>query len=230
VLTLDVQIQGTGALTFLKNSAKHTKYAIANALNQTLKDVQVAERAPLADQLHLRGKREFLLRQIAVLTFASAARSTFEGRARIGQRPGLMLSKFESGGTHQASRGPNVAVPKIGGARPTADSDVPEAYYLRTLALKSRASRAQKRVGGVGRITGNNDTFLVPNVGIYQRQGTKVVKLYSLRPFVSIPKRLNFQQTGVRVANARWPINMKAAIAYEVAREFKATTQKAFST
>jgi hypothetical protein len=173
-------------------------YVLVNTLNKTAKLIQAEERRRVAMEFKLRGKAQFILRQAAVITFANVKQGKYEARVRVGQKPGLLLSRFEEGGTRGPTRpgSQSVAVPITGGARPSASADIPESLYVRTL-LGPRSVRAQKRTGNYGR----SDVFVKPGVGIFQKRGGVPRLLYAFSPEVRLPRKLGFYDTARRVTD-----------------------------
>lgn len=199
---MTVEVRAADVLGVLKNGQKRIAYAVVNALNKSIRDVQKAEREGVLHEFTVR-KREFVERQVAVIGggggeagFARVASGRFEARVRVGQKQRLLLSAFERGGTRVTAMrqtgavpvGKRAAVPIVGGpARPTFAQPVPSAFTFKGLRLRkggpSVHASKRKRVteaSGEGRVqfTGAQRTFVVqesartPEGGVFQRVGT----------------------------------------------------------
>ena len=134
----------------------------------------------------------------------------------MGQRARLLLGEFEAGGERKPFKGKSVAVPITGGpARPTFESPVLEA--LRFKALRFR--RAPGSRGGKKRYVGTLRTYIVPEVGVFQREGPGQSKLvYSFEKDVRLKPSLGFVDTAQRVADVWFPHFMDKAIAEALRR------------
>jgi hypothetical protein len=119
---------------FVGMAPRKLAYACANAINATAERIQADIREHTARSFTLRPKtREFMLRQAAILKPRASVR---DGRPfaeiSVGQKPGLLLPQFETGGARRPFVGKHAAVPIIGGARPTWESSVsPELTFKR---------------------------------------------------------------------------------------------------
>lgn len=198
----EISIESARTVLFLKNGGRRLGYAVVNTLNRLAKEIQAAERAHAPSVFTLR-KREFILRQLAIITFASVARDRYEARIRVGQKPRLLLGMFEAGGYHEPLPGRTaLAVPVVGGARPSQQADVPEALWVKNLQLNRRPGKT----GGPGPIEGSNESYVVPRVGIFQRITAAMSRiLYSFRPGVRVPRDLQWLTIASRIAAHRGP-------------------------
>jgi hypothetical protein len=193
-MIVDVNVNAASTLLHLRNGGKRLAYATVGALNATALRIQVAQKARVAKVFTLRAKREFILRQAAIIKFANVNAGRFESRVSVGEKPGLLLTTFERGGTRTSRTGQSVAVPLTGGVRPTLKAEIPTDLYVRRLGIR----RSGKRAG-----RGKAGTFLVPKLGILQRVGAAVRVLYAFKRTVPIPRRLEFFKTAHAVAQ-RW--------------------------
>ena len=153
-------------------------------------------------------------------------REIFVGEAGSKAGP-LLLAEFEKGGTRKPFVGKKVAVPITGGpARPTPQSSVPKAYTFAGLKFRKfkrgtlqRRKRRGKTVnesvfGEFGRLSrvagaaaesgvqwkGEQSTYLIPGVGVFQRTGEGSRPVWAFLPPFPIDKRLEFVSTAERVA------------------------------
>jgi hypothetical protein len=218
MVILSVDVRAAGVLQALRNGEKRTAFAIVNALNGTIKEVQSAERTDVLARFTVR-KRDFLLRQAAVIKgagggsgFASATQGRFEARVAVGQKPRLLLGQFERGGARQPVKGRRAAVPLIGGpARPTFRAEVPAALTYRHLAFHRRG----RRILGKERTFVLRSTARQPEGGVFQRVGRGRAAVRLLYPFVAgqqLDRRLRFLEVANRVARAVFPARLGAQV------------------
>lgn len=205
-MILTVDVRATVVLGMLKNVEKRTAYAIVNALNDTAKAVQVAERANVARSFHVR-KTAFIMRQAAIIKpFASVTRAPFSVTIAVGQTGRLLLSQFEEGGTQRPTPGHSkVPIPILGGARPSELESVPQQYYLSRFQFGQGKRRS-------GTLKGRANTYLVPGVGVFQRRGTQSILLYSFKPTVHIGRRLHFRSVADTLARVEFPKQLSGQI------------------
>lgn len=203
-----VDVRAAEVLNVLRNGEKRMTWAIANAINATLKDAQAGIRATAEKRMHIRSA--FVRRQLAVLKFATGRVPNPSGRVYVGQKDRLLLGEFERGGTRRPFVGSNVAIPLVGGpARPTKSSPVRKSMGFPALAFhrKGKSIQGQKR------------TYIVPDVGVFQRTGpgkrdSRMVYLF--RPTVRLDARLQFEATARRVVGHVFPHNLR----FEVEKTF----------
>ena len=131
--TLTVDVRAANVLAGLRKAEKRISYAVANALNDTVKAVQRAEREHVGRAFTVR-KPEFIGREAAVIRgadWASAPAGRLQARVSVGQKPRLLLGEFEAGGVRRPFAGRRIAVPLTGGpARPSFASPVPAAFRI----------------------------------------------------------------------------------------------------
>jgi len=197
MLTLTVDVRAAAVLAILRNGAKRQRYAIANALRDTGLAIQEKQRARVRGQMTVR-KESFIMREVAIIKFPSVPENRLEVRVRVGEKPRLFLSAFEEGAERRGQRAlkpaglSGVAVPVVGGARPSQAQVIPEAAWVSRLRLK---------VGPKGIAKGEAGAYAIPKVGVFQRVGTASRLLYVLaRSVVRIPKLLGFYDTAHREA------------------------------
>lgn len=227
--SFEISIDSAKAVLFLKNGGRRLAYALVNTLNATAKEIQKAERAHAPQIFQLR-KAEFVLRQLAIIQFASVARASYEARISVGRKERLLLGMFEAGGDRPAFKGRRVAVPIPGGpARPSISASVPDAFTFRKLQLRrvgagGRQNRRktstdvtlQARTASTGHVQykGAHRTFILPwtrrapEGGVFQRIGPEpgdIRLVYSFRQHVRIPADLRWMLIAMRVASTRAP-------------------------
>ena len=142
---MDIQltIDTTTLDKFVGLAPKKLAYACANAINATALRIQNDIRAHTAQTFTLRPKtREFMLRQAAILKPRASVR---DGRPfaeiSVGQKPGLLLPQFETGGPRRPLVGKHAAVPIIGAARPTWESSVAPELTFKRLGFIERPTK-----------------------------------------------------------------------------------------
>lgn len=202
---MDVSVDATQALLVLRNGAKRQRFAIANALNQTAKLIQSTIRDSVFKKFHVR-RRDFLLRQVAIIKpFASAPQGRLEVRVAVGERTRLLLSMFEAGGVRTPFKGRNVAIPVVGGARPSIGAEVAQSLLVTELGLHRAGGRK-----GNGPVVGAHGTYVVPGAGIYQTVTgtTRGRLLYAFKPTVRIDARLHWKDTARAIAIVHAPVMM----------------------
>lgn len=169
-----------------------------------------------------------------------------EAGAKAGK---LLLAEFEAGGTRKpfAKGAKHVAIPVVGGpVRPTMRSLIPQAYTFQGLKFKGyrfgkkvRRKRRGKTVDETiftefGRINaaalkaksamqwkGEQRTFIVPDVGVFQRfapgqDGTRLI--WGFAPPFPIDTRLEFVKTAQRVADKWFHEEMERQTVEAIAR------------
>lgn len=190
-------------LLSLKNGGKRMAYAISNAIRSSLLGAQKAVHNGVRDRFTVRSN--FVIQQSAVIKGRSGGSgfpspTRLEGRFTTGDKPRLLLGKFEDGQlrTPFTPGAKHVAVPMIGNAaRPTKKSKVPSRFYFSNLRLSSstpsdkpttanaKLKRPKKSLALVRHVTkrgktqwkGTSRTFLLthtkraPQGGVFQRVG-----------------------------------------------------------
>lgn len=184
----------------LKDGERRLGYAVVNAINLTAKEIQKAERLQMSRAFTIR-KEGFMLRQAALIKpFASAKQGRAFAEVSVGEKKGLLLSQYEKGGPRRpaTSAARSVALPSIGGpARPTIKSLIPP-------ELKVKRLRFDKTKGGKARAGAKRTkTFLIPDIGIYQRHGGGIRQVYHFRRGLRLDPVLEFMHTAREIAD-RW--------------------------
>ncbi len=200
-MRIDLQIDSTPLVLRLRNGERRLAYAVVNAINNTAKRIQTAERQRVEEEFTIR-KKEFIQRQAAIIKpFASVRQGRAFAEIGVGQKPRLLLSAFERGEERKpfTSGAKLVAEPVVGGpARPQFAEPVPP--ELRMARLRFDRTKTGRRRIGVTRTR----TYLVPAVGIFQRiaqEATRAVYLFTKGKRVK--PRLRFVQTAEKEA-AKW--------------------------
>jgi hypothetical protein len=170
-------------------------YAANNAITRTAKEAVDAGQKEIAADLQIR--KRFILNRIKILQYSKVGNLT----AIIGidnkvQGAPLLLGFLEEGGTKEPTRGPDIAIPLTGeAARPTFSSAVTTALRYTNLRFDNRKGRKK--------------TFLIPNVGIFQRIAAgnspdATVLIYSFQPSAKLPQHIHLRAAMVKVIGQRF--------------------------
>lgn len=193
---------------FMQRTAGQVPFAMSRALNATVLEAQAEERAVLDREFTIR-RQQFITRQIKIPKGGFARKDRLRAVLEVDPRFDL-LQKFEAGGRKTPRRGSHLTVPAYGEALPKSKvipaSLRPRALELaegaavqfsRTKKTKLTKQRGKERRAGQGRFR----TYLVPDVGIFQRKGrgksSYTVPLYIFDDEVPIPSTLHFYDTAV---------------------------------
>jgi len=206
---ISVRVDAAAALFMLKQGEKRIPYLIADTINATAKKVQEAEVRHGQSIFTLRNKAEFIRRQLAIIKpFASPSEARYFAIISVGQKQGLLLPRFEAGGVREPVKGKNVAIPVIGGARPTQTEQIPESFFFSSLRFRRSGG---KRGGSVQGLLG---TYIVPAIGVFQRvAGQPRGKLiYAFKHSVKLKPELRFVQTARSVVTQFYGLEMTRRI------------------
>jgi len=156
-----VTLEAGAALEYMRKGQQSVRFAAANALNETAKRIQKAERAHVQTVFRLRPRGgAFVLRQSAVIPkpWASARGGALAVTVKVGTAPRLLLSKFETGESKLPDPGRTaIAIPIK--ARPSFTENVPRRMFIESFRLQRKGNR----------IVGAKRTFVEPGVGIMDR-------------------------------------------------------------
>jgi hypothetical protein len=187
-----------------------------NPINAPATRLPATERQHIEREFTIR-RKDFLLRQAAVIKpFASVKQGRPYAEIAVGQTPRLLLSAFERG----AERKPftpgarRVAEPVVGGpARPQFSQPVvPE---LRAGRLRFDLTKTGRRRASAVR----TKTYLVPDVGIFQRTGPKTTRLvYAFTRGKKLEPRLRFVVTAKREADLWFREEMEKEVINSIVR------------
>ena len=200
-LRIDVKIDATPMIRRLKHSASRIAIGGVNAINKTAKHIQREMRDIVEDRFTVR-RPEFMRRMAAVIKpFASVKAARPYAVISVGEKPRLLLSKYERGAERRpATPGAHMlAVPVIGGpARPTFAEQVPKDLQMKRLRF-DRTKTGKARAGAA-----RTATFLIPERGIFQRlPGQDPQIVYSFVRTMRIPKMLGWRTRAQALAE-RW--------------------------
>lgn len=231
-MKISVNIDSTVLIRRMRNGEKRMAYAVVNALNNTAKKIQEAERARVLQDFTVR-KQEFISRQAAIIKpFASVGKAIPYVEISVGQKSRLLLAQFEYGGQRKPSTpgAKNVAVPVIGApARPSFATPVPTKFYFTKLAFSltrpqgeaeagKRRRRSKKSAAAKIRY-GKENTYLVPSVGVFQRTSKGESELlYAFIKNEELPKKLEFVDTAQSVTRQWFDEYLQREISAVLAR------------
>jgi len=202
MLQVNVRVDTSNLISRLDKGQRRLAYAVANALNATARDIQTAERSRVSSEFTLRNPT-FILRQAAIIRpFASATQGRAYVDVSVGKKPRLLLSRFEEGGDRPPFKGSSVAVPITGeSARPQFGQPVTPSLRFSALKLRLRRGRGRSSV----RIRrGEERTYMIPGVGVFQRDSEGSRLIYSFESDVNLSPRLRFIDTARRVTHERF--------------------------
>lgn len=223
MVAVTCDVRPTAVLSGLRKAQTRMRFAAVNALNATGKAVQAAEKVRLRRVMQLR-KPGFMEQQVAVIRkaeggsgFASVRDERFEVRLQVGQKPRLLLAGFEQGAARPPFKGKSVAIPLVGGARPSKAASVPESLWVQRLALRRRSSGSKKRPGhsGSAPIVGLLGTYIVPKVGILQHIAGQARGrlLYLFKRSMRLRPILGWMRTAIETAQRDFPAFLQREIA-----------------
>jgi hypothetical protein len=198
MVTMEAELKDNFVLEALLLSERQKAYAISNSINATMKLIQERQRLKIQEDVTVR-KSKFILRQIAIIKpFARPTVGRMWAMIRIGQKKRLRLSQFEEGGSQHPELGANIAIPIVGGARPSQRESVPPGMYLSRLNLHRQGSqlRGTSPMGPV---------FVIKNRGVFIREGGAIKTLYRFVASEDIQRRLHFYSVAIHTTNEVLP-------------------------
>jgi hypothetical protein len=209
-MKLDVQIDIDAVVRLTAAVVRQLPYAANNAITRTAKEAVDAGQKEIAADLQVR--KRFILNRIRILQYSRVSNLT----AVIGiddkvQGAPLILGFLEEGGTKQPALGPEIAIPLTGeAARPSFPESVTTALRYTNLRFNNR--RGRKR------------TFVIPNVGIFQRVASgnsadATVLIYSFKPQAKLPQHIHLRNAMLDVIDKRFSEIFTEEFAKEVLRK-----------
>lgn len=223
MFSLSVQSDALPLAAFLGDKDRR-RIALANAINNTAKAVQKAERENLHRKFHVRPERKtWMERQAAIIKpFAKPSVGRYYAVISVGHKPRLLLEQFEKGGEHKSQKGPNVAVPTRA-ARPSIDANITADLLYKQLRMKP--------VGKTWR--GAQRTFAVKDLGIFQRVGphrkgrpwSGTRRVYIFKPSTRLDSRLAWMDLAMSVGRLTMDAEIKKAMENSLKRELRSVYQ-----
>lgn len=210
-MRINVTIDSRHLKARTSREVKRLAYSTSQAINETAKAVQLAERANLDRKFQIR-KASFMYRLVKITAWASPRRARAYAEVKIDDtKQRVILGQFEEGQDKVSEFGKHVAVPLTGSkARPSFAQNVPTSMSFRSLDFQRHVT-----AGGKVQWKGKRRTFLIPEVGVFQRGGglknrgrsrkrfkglraaTKVTMLYSFKKKAPIEAKLEFHNVAV---------------------------------
>jgi len=215
-MRIDLRIDSAVLVLRLRNGQRRLAYAVVNAINNTAKRIQDAERRRVEEEFIVR-KKEFIRREAAIIKpFANVRQARAYAEIGVGQKPRLLLSAFERGAERKpfTPTAERVAEPVVGGpARPRFAAPVtPE---LRVGKLRFDRTKIGRRRAGVTR----TKTYLVAKVGIFQRIGPAATRaVYLFTRGKKLAPRLRFVETAEKEVDKWFGEEMEREVVNAIAR------------
>jgi len=194
-MNIKVDVDTSSIVKLTSTVLRQLPYAANNAITRTAKEAVDAAQKEVAADLQLR--KRFILSRIRILQWSKVGNLT----AIIGvdtkvQGAPLLLGFLEEGGTKEPTRGPEIAIPLTGEApRPSFPESVATALRYTNLRFQNRKGRKK--------------TFLIPNVGIFQRVAAgdspdSTVLIYSFKPSAKIAPHTRIREAMLKVIGERF--------------------------
>lgn len=194
-MNIKVYLDIEGIVKLTAAVLRQLPYATNNAITRTAKEAVDAGKNEITADLQVRKK--FILNRIRILQYSKVSNLT----AVIGidtrvQGAPLILGFLEEGGTKEPTRGPDIAIPLTGeAARPSFPSPVVTSLRYTNLRFQDRKGRKK--------------TYIVPNVGIFQRVASgnspdATVLIYSFKPSAKLPQHIHLRNAMLDVIGRRF--------------------------
>jgi hypothetical protein len=194
-MKISVDVDAEAVVKLTAAVLRQLPYAANNAITRTAKEaVEAGQREVTAD---LQMRKRFILNRIRILQYSKVNNLTaIVGIDTKVQGAPLILGFLEEGGTKEPLRGPYLAIPITGGAaRPTFADPVTTSLRYTNLRFDNRKGRKK--------------TFLIPNVGIFQRVAAgdspeATVLIYSFQPSAKLPQHIHLRAAMLKVIGERF--------------------------
>jgi hypothetical protein len=192
-IKVDVDIEGVVKLTAAV--IRQLPYAANNAITRTAKEAVEAGRQEIARDLQLRKK--FIPSRIKILQYSKVNNLTaIIGLDTRAQGAPIILGFLEEGGTKEPTKGSEIAIPLTGEVpRPSFPDPVAPAFRYGNLRFQNRRGRKK--------------TFIVPDVGIFQRiapgnSPDSTVLIYSFKPSAKLPQKTHLRAALLEIIGQRF--------------------------
>jgi hypothetical protein len=194
-VNIKTEVDVSGIVKLTATVLRQLPYAANNAITRTAKEAVDAGQKEVTADLQLR--KRFILNRIKILQYSKVGNLT----AIIGvdtkvQGAPLILGFLEEGGTKEPTKGPEIAIPLTGEApRPTFPQSVATALRYTNLRFENRKGRKK--------------TFLIPNIGIFQRVAAgnapdATTLIYSFQPSAKLPQHIHLKNAMLKVIGERF--------------------------
>lgn len=215
-MRINVKIDTKALKARTQREAKRLAFSTAQALNETAKEIQTAERVNLDRKFTVR-KAGFMYRLIKITAFASPRKGRpFAEVAIDPTKKRVLLGIFERGGEKEPAKGKSVAVPLTGGpARPSFKQPVREEFTFRKLRFRRHSTKT-----GKVQWKGEKRTFIIPGLGVLQRVGGKTKSsaaklIYAFQRRPRLKALLSFTEIAVRTFKREFERQFRKAISRE---------------
>jgi len=167
-MLIKTRLDISGALALTDLILRKIPYATNNALGRTARELVQVERDELKVEFQVR--KQFILNRVQVTKWPRPESLWTQVSINKNVQGGeLLLTMFEDGGEKTPEAGSEIAVPLTGGAaRPTFAQTVRPSLLYKALGM-------QRHTTELGKIQykGDRRTFVIPGVGIFQRNSGK---------------------------------------------------------
>lgn len=194
-MKISVDIDAEQVVKLTAAVLRQLPYATNNAITRTAKEAVEAGQKEVSQDVLLR--KNFILGRIRILQYSKVNNLT----AIIGidtkvQGAPLILGFLEEGGEKTPTRGQDIAIPLTGeAARPSFLDPVVTSLRYTNLRFENRKGRKK--------------TYLIPNVGIFQRvaagdspEATELIYLF--KPSVKLPSHIHLKNAMLKVIGERF--------------------------
>jgi hypothetical protein len=194
-LKISVDIDSEQVVKLTAAVLRQLPFATNNAITRTAKEAVDAGQKEVTADLTIRKK--FILNRVKILQYSKVNNLTaIVGIDNRVQGAPLILSFLEEGGEKTPTLGPEIAIPLTGEApRPTFSDPVTTALRYTNLRFDNRRGRKK--------------TFIIPNVGIFQRVAAgdspdATVLIYSFKPSAKLPQHIHVRAAMLKVIGERF--------------------------
>ncbi len=211
-MKINVKIDAKALKARTQREARRLAFSTAQALNETAKEVQTAERVQLDRTFTVR-KAGFIYRLIKITRWASARQGRPYAEVVVDNtKKRLLLGTFEEGGVKEPAKGKHVAVPITGEpARPSFASTIQEDLTFRGMKFKKHVTKR-----GKVQWKGRHRTFIIPDLGVLQRTAGKATNsiarlIYSFQNRPRLKAMLKFAETARATFEKEWERQFRRA-------------------
>ncbi|MCI0620296.1 MAG: hypothetical protein L0387_01240 [Acidobacteria bacterium] len=211
-MKINVKIDTKALKATTQREARRLAFSTAQALNETAKEVQTAERVQLDRTFQVR-KAGFIYRLIKITSWASARQGRPYAEVAVDNtKKRVLLSTFEEGGVKEPAKGKHVAVPITGeAARPSFASTIEEGLTFKGMKFRKHVTKR-----GKVQWKGRRGTFIIPDLGVLQRTAGKAKSsiarvIYSFQNRPKLKAVLNFVETARATFDRQWERQFRRA-------------------
>lgn len=229
-MLIKTEVDTSGALALIDLILRKIPYATNNALTRTAKELVQVEKDELKTEFQIR--KQFILNRVQITKYSRPdelwTRVAINQNVQGGE---LLLTMFEEGGEKLPQLGSELAVPLTGGAaRPSFAQTVRPSLLYKALNI-------QKHTTDLGKIQykGDRRTFIIPGVGIFQRNSGRKGKsrakrgsgsgrdesgatlIYSFKHDVPLRAQMHFVRTAREFVMQRFSIVWREEFVKELA-------------